>query len=119
MCCSFLSLANGRVMAAGKETEAGALIEMAGGLNAAGEIAGYKPLSDEAVIAGKPDLVLVMNTGQHQMTAEQVFAVPALAATPAAAARLCSSWMVFISSASVRARPPPPVIWPPPFIRKR
>lgn len=79
-----LSLANGRVMAAGKDTEAGALIEMAGGINAAGEIAGYKPLSDEAVIAGKPDLVLVMNTGQHQMTAEQVFAVPALAATPAA-----------------------------------
>lgn len=82
-----LSLANGRVMAAGTETEAGALIEMAGGVNAAALLSGYKPMSDEAVIAAKPDLVLVMQTGQHQMTAEQVFAVPALQATPAAASR--------------------------------
>lgn len=82
-----LSLANGRVMAAGKETEAGALIELAGGINAAGEIAGYKPLSDEAVIAARPDLVLVMQTGQHKLTPEQVFALPALAASPAAAAK--------------------------------
>lgn len=82
-----LSLANGRVMAAGKETEAGALIELAGGVNAAGEIAGYKPLSDEAVIAARPDLVLVMQTGQHKLTPEQVFALPALAASPAAAAK--------------------------------
>ncbi len=82
-----LSLANGRVMAAGTETEAGALIEMAGGVNAAASLSGYKPMSDEAVIASKPDLVLVMQTGQHQMTAEQVFAVPALQATPAAASR--------------------------------
>lgn len=82
-----LSLANGRVMAAGTETEAGALIEMAGGVNAAASLSGYKPMSDEAVIASKPDFVLVMQTGQHQMTAEQVFAVPALQATPAAASR--------------------------------
>lgn len=79
-----LSLANGRVMAAGTETEAGALIEMAGGINAAATLSGYKLMSDEAVIAAKPDLVLVMQTGQHQMTAEQAFAVPALQATPAA-----------------------------------
>ena len=82
-----LSLSNGRVMAAGRETEAGALIEMAGGINAAGDITGYKPLSDEAVIASAPDLVLVMVTGQHGLTPDQVFAVPALQATPAAATK--------------------------------
>ena len=82
-----LSLANGRVMAAGKDTEAGALIEMAGGINAASEITGYKPLSDEAVIVSKPDLVLVMARGQHQMQPDQVFSLPAFQTTPAAATK--------------------------------
>lgn len=82
-----LSLANGRVMAAGNDTEAGALVEMAGGINAASEISGYKPMSDEAVIASKPDLVLVMFRGQHQLSAEQIFALPAFQTTPAAAAK--------------------------------
>lgn len=80
-----LSLANGRIMAAGRETEAGALIEMAGGVNAASEITGYKPLSDEAVIAAAPDLVLVMQRGQHGTTAEEIFSLPAFRTTPAAA----------------------------------
>ncbi|MGG2475766.1 hemin ABC transporter substrate-binding protein, partial [Rhizobium sp. BR5] len=39
-----LSTAGGRIMAAGKDTEAAAIIEMAGGINAAQEISGYKPL---------------------------------------------------------------------------
>lgn len=82
-----LSHANGRIMAAGKETEAGALIEMAGGVNAAAEITGYKPLSDEAVIASRPDLVLVMARGQHQTTADEIFALPAFQTTPAAATK--------------------------------
>ncbi|MCX8999587.1 ABC transporter substrate-binding protein [Rhizobiaceae bacterium BDR2-2] len=80
-----LSLANGRVMAAGTDTEAGALIEMAGGINAAATVSGYKPLSDEAVIAAAPDLVLVMQTGQHAATADEVFSLPAFQTTPAAA----------------------------------
>jgi iron complex transport system substrate-binding protein len=79
-----LSLSNGRVMAAGKETEAAAIIEMAGGVNAAPEITGYKPLSDEAVIAARPDIVLVMQSGNHSIKAEQVFNLPAFQSTPAA-----------------------------------
>ena len=79
-----LSLSNGRVMASGSGTEAAAIIEMAGGINAASEISGYKPLADEAVIAAKPDVVLAMQRGDHGLTAEQVFAVPALQTSPAA-----------------------------------
>ncbi|MFD1744889.1 hemin ABC transporter substrate-binding protein [Rhizobium helianthi] len=79
-----LSLANGRVMVGGHGTEAGALIEMAGGVNAADQINGYKPMTDEAVIAAKPDFVLVMQSGNHHLTPEQVFQVPALASSPAA-----------------------------------
>ncbi len=46
-----LSLANGRVMAAGSESSADAMIRLAGGENAVSTVSGYKPLTDEAVIA--------------------------------------------------------------------
>ncbi|WP_440408668.1 heme/hemin ABC transporter substrate-binding protein [Neorhizobium petrolearium] len=80
-----LSLSNGRVMAGGADTEAGAVIEMAGGINAAPTINGYKPLADEAVIAAQPDVILSMLRGDHKLTPEQVFAVPSMQTTPAAA----------------------------------
>jgi iron complex transport system substrate-binding protein len=78
-----LSLANGRVMAAGTESSADAMIRLAGGENAVSTISGYKPLTDEAVIAAAPDVVLVMSGGAQHLTADQAFALPALAATPA------------------------------------
>jgi iron complex transport system substrate-binding protein len=80
-----LSSAGGRIMAAGKDTEAAAIIEMAGGINAAQEISGYKPLSDEAVIAAAPDVVLTMDRGDHVGKAKEIFALPAFQSTPAAA----------------------------------
>lgn len=78
-----LSLANGRVMAAGSQSSADAMIRLAGGENAVSSITGYKPLTDEAVIAAAPDVVLVMSGGAQHLTADQAFALPALAATPA------------------------------------
>lgn len=80
-----LSLSNGRVIAGGADTEAGAVIEMAGGINAAPGVNGYKPLSDEAVIAAKPDVILSMQRGAHAAKPEEVFALPAMQTTPAAA----------------------------------
>jgi iron complex transport system substrate-binding protein len=83
-----LSLSNGRVMAGGADTEAGAVIKLAGGVNAAPTIHGYKPLSDEAVIAAQPDVVLSMQTtGDHSVKAEQMFALPSMQTTPAAATK--------------------------------
>ncbi len=82
-----LSTAGGRIMAAGKDTEAAAIIEMAGGFNAAQEITGYKPLTDEAVIAAAPDVVLTMQRGNHAENPDQVFALPAFQSTPAAASK--------------------------------
>lgn len=67
-----LSMAGGRIMAAGKETEAAAIIELAGGINAAPEITGYKPLTDEAVIAAAPDVILTMQRGYHAAKPEEV-----------------------------------------------
>ncbi len=78
-----LSLANGRVMAAGNQSSADAMIRLAGGENAVSSISGYKPLTDEAVIAAAPDVVLVMSGGGQHLTADMAFALPALAATPA------------------------------------
>lgn len=80
-----LSLSNGRVMAGGADTEAGAVIELAGGINAAPTINGYKPLSDEAVIAAKPDVILSMTRGDHSIKPDDVFALPSMQTTPAAA----------------------------------
>ncbi|WP_377296547.1 hemin ABC transporter substrate-binding protein [Rhizobium sp. SGZ-381] len=82
-----LSLAGGRIMAGGKETEAAAIIEMAGGINAADGISGYKPLTDEAVIGARPDVILVMQSGNHGVKPDEVFALPAFQSTPAAATR--------------------------------
>ena len=79
-----LSLSNGRIMAAGTNTSADAIIRLAGGVNAAGDATGYKPLSDEAVIAAAPDVVLVMDSPQLHLTAEEAFALPALQTSPAA-----------------------------------
>lgn len=80
-----LSLSNNRVMAGGADTEAGAVIALAGGVNAAPTINGYKPLADEAVIAAQPDVILSMSRGDHAITPEQVFAMPSMQTTPAAA----------------------------------
>lgn len=82
-----LSTAGGRIMAAGKDTEAAAIIEMAGGINAAQDITGYKPLTDEAVIAAAPDVVLTMPRGSHAANPDEVFGFPAFQSTPAAASK--------------------------------
>lgn len=82
-----LSTAGGRIMAAGKDTEAAAIIEMAGGINAAQDITGYKPLTDEAVIAAAPDVVLTMQRGSHAANPDDVFGFPAFQSTPAAASK--------------------------------
>jgi iron complex transport system substrate-binding protein len=79
-----LSLANGRPMVSGTDTAADGILAMAGASNAFRDFKGYKPLNDEAVIAAKPEAVLVMQRGEHALSADVVFSQPALAMTPAA-----------------------------------
>lgn len=79
-----LSLQGGRIMAAGSANHADGMIALAGGENVMASISGYKQVSDEAVIAAAPDVILMMNgTGDHVTTNETILAHPALAATPA------------------------------------
>ena len=83
-----LSLQNGRIMVGGRNSTADAIIAMAGGTNVASAIEGYKPMSDEAIIAAAPDAVLMMrNSGAHTTTADELFALPSFSQTPAAQRR--------------------------------
>ncbi len=54
-----LNVGRGAPLAAGADTSAAAIIDLAGGRNAVGGFDGYKPLSQEAAIAAAPDVVLV------------------------------------------------------------
>jgi iron complex transport system substrate-binding protein len=82
-----LSLQGGRVMAGGEQSSAEAIIRLAGGINAASGFQHYKPITDEAVIAAAPDLILMMDReGDLAIDNSDVLAHPALAETPAAKA---------------------------------
>lgn len=80
-----LTMSNDRFMVSGTGTGADGIIQMAGGINAITEFEGYKPLTDEAISAAMPDIILLMNrTGQHQITDDDLAAHPAISITPAA-----------------------------------
>ncbi|KAA5601975.1 heme/hemin ABC transporter substrate-binding protein [Blastochloris sulfoviridis] len=86
-----LSFVNGRAMVAGRGTAADGLIRLAGAANVFDSLDGYKPVTDEAIVAARPDTVIVMDTGgiagpggAGMLTADRVFAHAGFAATPAA-----------------------------------
>jgi iron complex transport system substrate-binding protein len=79
-----LSFMNARPMVAGRATAADGIIRLAGAANAMTPYEGYKLINDEAIIAAKPDAVLVMQRDSHQLDAQTTFRHPAFALTPAA-----------------------------------
>lgn len=80
-----LSLQGGSVMAGGEGTEAEGIIRLAGGINAATGFQGYKPMTDEAVLAAQPDAILMMDReGDLSIANADIQAQSALSQTPAA-----------------------------------
>ena len=80
-----LSLQGGKVMAGGEGSAAASIIDLAGGINAATGFQGYKPMTDEAVLAAAPDAILMMDReGDLTVADTDVLAHPALSQTPAA-----------------------------------
>ena len=80
-----LSMQGGRIMAGGERTGAAGIIELAGGTNALSGIDGYQQVSDEAVLAASPDVILMMDrTGDHAATDADILSHPALRTSPAA-----------------------------------
>lgn len=80
-----LSNQGGRLLASGTGTAADGAINMAGAINVMSDYAGYKQVTDEAVIEARPDVVLVMarGSGDHSAADDELLAHPAIAATPA------------------------------------
>jgi iron complex transport system substrate-binding protein len=79
-----LSMQGGKILAAGSDTAANGIIELAGAINAVEGYSGYKQLSDEAAILARPDIVLMMDRGDGQGVSEaELFSHPAIAPTPA------------------------------------
>lgn len=84
----FVLNASRGILAAGQETAADHIIALAGGVNAIRGYTGYKPLAAEAVIAGKPDIILGTEHGLQQSGgADALLKRPDIAETPAGRAR--------------------------------
>lgn len=79
-----LSVQGGRIMAAGQDSSADHIIALAGGVNALSGVTGYAQVTDEAVIAAAPDVILMMAAeGPRAVSDAELAALPALAETPA------------------------------------
>jgi iron complex transport system substrate-binding protein len=79
-----LSLQGGRVMAGGDGTEAAGIIALSGAENAGTGFEGYKQMTDEAVIAAAPEVILMMDReGDLAIADDDILTHPALAETPA------------------------------------
>lgn len=80
-----LTAQGNRFLVSGTDTAADSIIRMAGGVNAMAEFEGYKPVTDEAMSAAMPDVILLMNrAGPVQISDEDLMTHPAISITPAA-----------------------------------
>jgi len=79
-----LGVGGGAPTVAGSGTAAADMLALSHVDNAMAAADGYKPSSDEAVIASAPDAVVLMADRSHHLSDEQVLSVPAFAGTPAA-----------------------------------
>ncbi|NNM72875.1 heme/hemin ABC transporter substrate-binding protein [Enterovirga aerilata] len=78
-----LSLQNGRAMVGGRNTTADGMLALAGAENVATGFEGYKPMTDEAILAAQPEVVVMMETGPGAVPAADVLEGAALSQTPA------------------------------------
>ncbi len=79
-----LSAQDGTPVAAGSDTDANAIIELAGGVNAISGFEGYKPLSSEVAASSGADFILMM---EHVVKSsggkEKILNLPQIKLTPA------------------------------------
>lgn len=78
-----LSLAGGKIVAAGEGSSADAMLHMAGAQNAVSGFRGFKALTTEAIIDARPDAILLMDRADHAAAMDQIENDPALGTTPA------------------------------------
>ncbi|SNY91275.1 iron complex transport system substrate-binding protein [Cohaesibacter sp. ES.047] len=78
-----LSVQDGRLMVAGENNQADAVIAMAGGTNLMDGFEGFKMVDDEALLANPPDAIVMMTRSNHVAGDDVLSAHPALKASPA------------------------------------
>ncbi len=79
-----LSAQDGTPVAAGADTDANAIIELAGGVNAVEGFTGFKPLSPEIAASSAPDYILMMaHVVEGSGGKEKILSLPQLRLTPA------------------------------------
>lgn len=79
-----LSAGDRSPLVAGTNNGADTMIRLAGGINAVEGFEGYKPMPVEALVAARPDVILMMARAGHTMKPEQLFSKPGFDMTPAA-----------------------------------
>lgn len=82
-----LAMGSGSPIVGGAGTSADALFKLADVDNALANVSGFKPASDEAMLAAAPDAVIVMSERDHAMSPDKLFSMPSLASSPAAKTR--------------------------------
>jgi iron complex transport system substrate-binding protein len=82
-----LSTQGGKILAAGSDSAADGIIKLAGAVNAVEGFSGYKSMTDEAIATARPDVILTMRNAGPPISEDELFANPAIASTPAGAAR--------------------------------
>lgn len=79
-----LSASDGTPVAAGEDTDANAIIELAGAKNAVSGFTGFKPLSSEIAASSEPDYILMMaHVVESTGGKDAVLSLPQIQLTPA------------------------------------
>ena len=80
-----LNVANGRVTVGGADTSPDAMLKLAGAVNAAASVSGFKPLSDEALVELQPDAIVTMRRSSGAHDVDQLATMKGMSGTPAVA----------------------------------
>jgi iron complex transport system substrate-binding protein len=78
-----LSVQGGRAIVGGTDTSADVVLALAGAKNAASSLKGFKPVSEESIIAMDPEVIVAMRRSSVPNVREEVLRVPGIAATRA------------------------------------
>lgn len=78
----------GTLMVSGRGTSADEMLRLVGAINAVDGVTGFRPLTAEAVVAARPDVILMPSRGVASLGGvEAVLRLPGIALTPAGRAR--------------------------------
>jgi iron complex transport system substrate-binding protein len=78
-----ISVQGGRAVVGGAETSADIMLRLAGATNAASSLTGFKPVSEESLIAMDPEVIVLMSRSSGPAIHDAVLALPGVAATRA------------------------------------